>query len=175
VGDVKRDGGLYLRLMHGLLRIVLGTVAVDVAAVFFLAFAPPTVVAQGEPLQVDVRLRVKGNRGASAFFERQIQGGAATVSGRVHNLPGGETALVRLRFDYRIKADIALDEIVSRIVIAIEDASGNEFSIVTIDPNTIPLNPNRVPLYYSATLYIPGIVRGGSGYFVRVQVHGNYE
>ena len=24
-------------------------------------------------------------------------------------------------------------------------------------------------------LYIPGIVRGGSGYFVHVQVHGNYE
>ena len=33
--------------------------------------------------------------------------------------------------------------------------AGNEFSRVTIDPNTVPLNPNRAPLYYSATLYRP--------------------
>ena len=134
-----------------------------------------TLVALDEPLQVDVRLAVKGNRGASASFERQIEGGTATVSGRVHNLAEGETTLVMLRFDYRTNADIALDEIISRVVITIEDAVGNEFSTVTIDPNTIPLNPNRVPLDYSSTLYIPTIVRGGNGYIVRVQVYGNYE
>jgi hypothetical protein len=75
-------------------------------------------------------------------------------------------------------ADIALDEIVSRIVISIEDAAGNEFSTVTIDPNTIPLNPNRLPLYYSVTLYTPAISNApgrGNGYFARVQVYGNYE
>ena len=93
----------------------------------------------------------------------------------MHNLPGGETTLVALRFDYSTNADIALDEIVSRIVITIEDALGNEFSIVTIDPNTIHLNANRVPLYYSASLYIPSTVHGGNGYIARVQVHGNYE
>lgn len=144
-------------------------------ATVFLAFAPMTLVALDEPLQVDVRLAVKGNRGASASFERQIEGGTATVSGRVHNLAEGETTLVMLRFDYRTNADIALDEIISRVVITIEDAVGNEFSTVTIDPNTIPLNPNRVPLDYSSTLYIPTIVRGGNGYIVRVQVYGNYE
>jgi hypothetical protein len=61
----------------------------------------------GPPLQVDVRGRVKRNHGLAASFERQTEGGAATVARRIHNLPGGETALVMLRFDYRTKADIA--------------------------------------------------------------------
>jgi hypothetical protein len=156
-------------------RIVIAKILTHLATVSFLAFVPLTLVAQDEPLQLDVRLHVKGNRGASAFFERQIQGGSATLTGRVHNLPGGETTLVTLQFDYRTNADIALDEIVSRIVISIEDLVGNEFSTVTINPNTIHLNPNRVPLYYSASLYIPSIVRGGNGYIARVQVYGNYE
>ena len=93
----------------------------------------------------------------------------------MHNLPGGETALVTLQFDYRTQAEIALDELISQIVILIEDEDGNEFSTVTIDPNTIHLNPNRVPLYYSATLYTPIIERGGKGYTARIQVYGNYE
>src|SRR5438094_253056 len=146
-----------------------------IVAIVTSVFSSLTVFAQNEPLQVDVRLRVKRNHGLGAHFERQIAGGEATVSGRVHNLPGGETALVMLQFDYRTNAEIALDEIVSRIVVSIEDSSGNEFSIVTIDPNTIPLNPNRVPLYYSATLYTPTIARGENGYIARVQVYGNYE
>jgi len=62
-----------------------------------------------------------------------------------------------------------------QIVILIEDQDGNEFSTVTIDPNTINLNPNRVPLRYSATLYTPIIERGGNGYTVQIQVFGNYE
>ena len=52
--------------------------------------------------------------------------------------------------------------------------AGNEFSRVTIDPNTVPLNSNRAPLYYSATLYRPP--RDGRRlYFARIQVFGNYE
>jgi hypothetical protein len=128
----------------------------------------------GPPLQVDVRLRVKSNHGLGASFERQIMGGAATVAGRIHNLPGGETTLVMLRFDYRTKADIALDELISQIVVSIEDANGNEFSTTTTDPNAIPLNPNRAPLYYSITLYTPRITRG-EGYIAHIQVYGNYE
>jgi hypothetical protein len=130
---------------------------------------------EGPPLQVDVRLRVKSNHGLGASFQRQLEGGAATVAGRIHNLPGGETALVMLRFDYRTKADIALDELISQIVISIEDANGNEFSTTTIDPNTIPLNPNRATLYYSATLYTPHVARGEEGYIAHIQVYGNYE
>lgn len=118
------------------LSTVLAKIPIYVATVF-LAFAPIILVAQDEPLQVDMRLAVKGTRGASASFERQIEGGTATVSGRVHNLPEGETTLVMLRFDYRTNAEIALDEIISRVVITIEDAVGNDFSTVTIDPNTI--------------------------------------
>ena len=52
--------------------------------------------------------------------------------------------------------------------------AGIDFSRVTIDPNTVLLNPNRPPLYYSATLYRPP--RDGRRlYFVRIQVFGNYE
>jgi hypothetical protein len=145
-------------------------------AVLLSAFSPLTGLSQsGPPLQVDLRVQVKRNHGLGGFFEGQLQGGGATVTGRVHNLPGGETALVTLQFDYRTRTEIALDELISQIVILIEDQEGNEFSTVTIDPNTINLNPNRVPLHYSATLYTPIIERGGNGYTVRIQVFGNYE
>jgi hypothetical protein len=127
------------------------------------------------PLQVDVRVRVKSNHGLGASFERQIGEGPATAAGRIHNLPGGETALVMLRFDYRTRADIALDELISQIVISIENPDGDEFSTATIDPNTIPLNPNRATLYYSATLYTPHVARGEEGYIAHIQVYGNYE
>lgn len=138
-------------------------------------FAPLTALAQEEPpLQEDIRVRVNGNRPVGANFSRQIEPGEARVRGRVLNLEGGETALVTLVFNYRIDAPIALDEIISLIVISIEDSEGNEFSTVTIDPNDVNLNPNRVPLTYSATLYIPDGARR-NGYFARVQVFGNYE
>ena len=87
---------------------------------------------------------------------------------------GGGTVLVSLRFDYNSDADIALDELISQIVVSTSDKAGNEFSRVTIDPNTVPLNPNRAPLYYSATLYHPPR-NGRSLYFARIQVFGNYE
>jgi hypothetical protein len=136
---------------------------------------PLAAVAQEEPpLQEDIRVRVNGNPPVGANFSRQIEPGEARVRGRVLNLEGGETALVTLVFNYRSDAPIALDEIISRIVISIEDSQGGEFSTVTIDPNSINLNPNRVPLSYSATLYIPDDARR-NGYFARVQVFGNYE
>ena len=134
-----------------------------------------TVIAQDvSPPQVDVRVRAKAT-GLGTSFQRQIEGGAAMVFGRVHNLPGGETALVSLQFDYRSDAEIALDEIISRIVISIEDSSGNGFSTIMIDPNAIPLNPNRAPLWYSGTLYVPNEIRVRDGYTVHVEIFGNYE
>jgi len=146
-----------------------------IITIVFLAFSSWSVFAEEElPLQVDARLRVERNHGLRRFFERQIAGGAAIVSGRMHNLPGSETALVTLRFDYRTNADIALDELISQIVISTENQDGSEFSIASIDPNAIPLNPNRAPLYYSVTLYTPPITRG-EGYIARIKVYGNYE
>jgi hypothetical protein len=140
----------------------------------FAALAPVVAIAQDAPLQVDVQVRAKPT-GFGASFHRELDGGGATVFGRVQNLPGNQTALVTLQFDYKTRADIALDEIIDRIVISIEDLGGNVFSTATIDPNTVPLNPNRVPLYYSATLYTPDAGPKGSGYVVHVQVFGNYE
>ena len=151
--------------------------AKSVAMLFIVLsqIVPLTVVAQVvSPPQVDVRVHAKAT-GLGSFFEQQINGGTATVLGRVQNLPGGETALVSLQFDYRSDAEIALDEIISRIVISIEDSSGNEFSTITIDPNAIPLNPNRAPLWYSGTLYVPNEIRVRDGYTVHVEIFGNYE
>ena len=140
--------------------------------VVLAAAAPSSSRAQvGPPLQADVRVRAKGS-GLGATFERQLEPGVATVAGSVRNMPGNDTALVTLHFDYKINADIAFDEIIGVIVIWIEDLAGNEISRATIDPNTVHLNPNRVPLDYSATLYKPA---PRSNYIVRVQVFGNYE
>ena len=147
-----------------------------ITLILLLPFRPFPVVAQGQaPLQADVRLRVKNKPEAISSFRRFLEGGAATVKGSVQNLPGGDTALVLLQFDYRVSADIALDELISQIVISFEDVAGNPLSTVTIDPNAINLNPNRVPLYYSATLYKPERSGGRNVYIARVQVFGNYE
>jgi hypothetical protein len=89
-------------------------------------------------------------------------------------LSGGETALVLLHFDYNADADIAPDELISQIVFSTSDRAGNEFSRVTIDPNTVPLNPNRAPLYYSL-LFTGHLATVGRLYFARIQVFGNYE
>ena len=144
-----------------------------IIALALAALAPLNTSAQTDaPLQVDARIRV--NRNGVISFQRQLDPGPATVRGRIQAQPGGETALVTLEFDYRVNADFALDEIISLIVISIEDTAGNALSTVTIDPNTINLNPNRVPLEYSATLYIP-TDRQRPSYIVHVQVFGNYE
>ena len=144
-------------------------------ALFGVVLVPLHAVAQVDaPLQLDVRVPVKST-GLGVSFQRPLEPGGATVSVRMHNLPGKETALVRLTFNYAIKADFALDEIISLIVITIEDSTGVEFSRATIDPNTVPLNPNREPLSYCVTLYTPTREDPHAGYTVRVQVFGNYE
>jgi len=140
-----------------------------------LCFASHLAIGQEQaPLQADVHVRVNSHDRRLVQFRAQLEGGEATLRGTVQNLPGGETVLVSLHFDYRTDADIALDELISQIVVSTSDTAGNEFSRVTIDPNTVPLNPNRAPLYYSATLYHPPR-DGRSRYLTRIQVFGNYE
>ncbi len=147
-----------------------------VVALLPLCFAPQLVIGQEQssPLQADVQVRVNHGDRRLVPFRARLEGGEATLRGTVQNLPGGETALVFLRFDYNTEADIALDELIGQIVVSTSDKAGNEFSRVTIDPNTVPLNPNRAPLYYSATLYHPPR-NGRSLYLARIQVLGNYE
>jgi len=147
---------------------------IGVATLVF-CIVPQILSAQGQsPSQADVRVRVKNNDRRLVSFEAGLEGGTASLRGSVQNLSGKETVLVSLRFDYRTDADIALDELISQIVISTVDPAGNEFSRVMIDPNTVPLNPNRASLYYSATVYRPAPANRGS-YVVRVQVFGNYE
>jgi len=146
-----------------------------VVALLPLCFASHLIMGQEQsPLQADVQVRVNHGDRRLVPFRARLEGGGATVRGSVQNLPGGETVLVSLRFDYNSDADIALDELISQIVVSTSDKARNEFSRVTIDPNTVPLNPNRAPLYYSATLYHPPR-NGRSLYLARIQVLGNYE
>jgi hypothetical protein len=146
-----------------------------VVALLPLCFALQLLIAQEQsPLQADIQLRVNYNDRRLVPFRTRLEGDEATLRGTVQNLPGGETVLVSLRFDYSSDADIALDELISQIVVSTGDKAGNQFSRVTIDPNTVPLNPNRAPLYYSATLYRPP-QNGRSLYLARIQVFGNYE
>ena len=54
-------------------------------------------------------MHAEGDRGWSPVsFRAQLDGGPAKLTGSVSNLPGGETALVALQFDYRVNADFAL-------------------------------------------------------------------
>ena len=147
-----------------------------ITLILFSSLGPLTAAAQEQaPLQADVQVRVKNKAAATASFRSLLEGGEAFVKGTVQNLPGGDTALIELKFNYPTDFDIALDEIISQIVISLEDANGNLSSTVTIDPNTINLNPNRVPLHYSATLYRPPRIAGRNFYIARIQVFGNYE
>ena len=146
-----------------------------VVALLPLCFATPAAVAQEQsPLQADIQVEIKYNDKRPVLFRARLEGGGAVLRGSVQNLHGGGTALVLLHFDYNTDADIALDELISQIVVSTSDKAGNEFSRVTIDPNTVPLNPNRAPLHYSVTLYRPP--RGGRNlYITGIQVFGNYE
>ena len=118
-----------------------------VVALLPLCFTSHLVIGQEQsPLQADVQVRVNHGDRRLVPFHARLEGGGAVVRGSVLNLPGGETALVSLRFDYNSDADIALDELISQIVVSTSDNAGNEFSRITIDPNTVPLNPNRAPL-----------------------------
>jgi hypothetical protein len=163
------------QLTCGLKFVMLLTVRRSFILITLLSFsvAARLTFAQA-PLQADVRVRVNYNDRRLISFHAELEGGEATLQGTVRNLPGGETALVQLQFDYRTHADIALDELISQIVIATGDQAGGQFSKVTIDPDTVPLNPNRVSLYYSGTVYRPP--PGSRRFFVvRIQVFGNYE
>jgi len=123
-----------------------------IVALLPLCFVSQLVIGQEQaPLQVQVKYRDK----RPVLFHARLEGGGAVLRGSIQTLPGGQTALVSLHFDYNTDADIALDELISQIVVSTSDRAGNEFSRVTIDPNTVPLSPNRAPLYYSATLYRP--------------------
>ena len=144
-----------------------------VAALLLGCFVPQVVLAQEpSPLQADVRVRVDYNDRGLISFRSVFEGGEATLRGTVQNFPGGETSFIQLHFDYRTDADIALDELISQIVIWTNDRTGNEFSM--IDPNSVPLNPNRVPLHYAGTVYKPPR-NNRTSYVVRIQVFGNYE
>ena len=135
-----------------------------------LCFASHLVIGQEQspPLQADVQVRVNHGDRRLVQFRARLEGGEATLRGTVQNLPGGETVLVSLHFDYNGDDDIALDELISQIVVSTSDKAGNEFSRITVDPNTVPLNPNRAPLYYSATLYHPPR-NGRSLYIARIR------
>src|SRR5512133_2620082 len=127
-----------------------------VAAVLLNCFAYQVVVAQEQPpLQADIRVRVNYNDRNLVSFRVVLEGGEAMLRGTVQNFPGRETSFVQLHFDYRTDADIALDELINQIVIGTIDRTGNEFSKVTIDPNSVPLNPNRASLHYAGTVYKP--------------------
>ena len=110
------------------------------AGVVLLPFclASHLVIGQEQaPLQADVQLQVKYNDKRPVLFRARLEGGGAVVRGSILNLPGGETALVVLHFDYNTDGDIALDELISQIVVLTSERAGNEFSKVTIDPNTV--------------------------------------
>lgn len=146
-----------------------------VAALLLGCFASHVVPAQEQPpLQADVRIRVNYNERGPVSFRAVLEGGEAMLRGTVQNFPGGETSLVQLHFDYRTDANIALDELISQIVIWTNDRTGNEFSKVTIDPNSVPLNPNRVRLHYAGTVYKPPR-NNRTFYVVGIQVFGNYK
>ena len=140
-------------------------------AILCLLVAP---TASAQVLQVDLTIAMPARAGARSKFEVPIEQGPATVSGRLRNLPGGETLRVDLVFDYRVpRGTIALDELVERIELAVLDSAGEVFGApVTLETNLVHLNPNRARLFYRATLYTPG---EEAGYDFRLQVFGNYE
>src|SRR5438552_249829 len=74
------------------------------------------------PLQADERVRINNNnkRSIAASFTAHLAGGPATLTGSVRNLPGGDTVLVAPQFTYTVNADIALDEIISEMVVSLK-------------------------------------------------------
>ena len=139
-----------------------------VASVAMLAapFVAGTARAQClSDVQADVRVALDAR---PPRFVTKLAPGDATLTGSVQR--GRDTVRVLLKFDYRVPRDvIVFDEIVCAIEVLVEDAAGNEVARSDIDPNSIHLNPNRVPLYFVTTLYV------GEGSAVRVRVRGNYE
>lgn len=54
---------------------------------------------------------------------------------------------------YNVPDDtIVFDEIISAIIVTVEDSNGAQIAISRVDPNWISLNPNRATLGFSLTL-----------------------
>lgn len=128
--------------------------------------------ASAQGLQLVTAVSVPADRKGAVRFEAPIAPGEATLSGVARNLRRGAVQL-DLALRYRVPRDtIALDEVIERIEVATETATGEPFQSAAIDAQLIPLNPNRVPLLYRVTLYHPEEVEA---YVLRVRVFGNYE
>ena len=140
-----------------------------IALAFLLGLAIPVAA---QTLQVDATLPLPTQKRGKASFDARIEPGDATVAGTARNLKRGDAVAVNLVFDYRTSAGIALDEVIDRVEVTTETPAGDVFLTTVLDTQLIPLNPNRVPLRYAATLYHP---TDGEQYVVRVRVFGNYE
>jgi len=150
--------------------------SLNVLVMLLTLFTASAVFAQDPPetpLQADVEVRMPRNLD-TRNFKMQLEGGTATIRGRVDNIDEDGTVVVVMRFDYRSGADIALDEIIDRIIVTVESQQGEEFSVSTIDPNDIHLNPNRAPLFFTTTLY-RSPVSVSRDFRVHIRVYGNYE
>ena len=120
----------------------------------------------------DVQADVVTPLGSAHRFQTTLAPGDAVLRGRVVQRRGGETVRVDLQFRYRVPPDvIVFDEIICSIEVLVEDDAQNVLARSEIDPDSINLNPNRVPLSYATTLYTTA--PGASA--VRVRVRGNYE
>ena len=143
--------------------------AATLAAFALLGSAAP---AASQELQVETTASLPTDTRAATRFSAVIEPGDATVSGVARNARGG-SVVIDLAFRYRLPRDtIAFDEVIERIEISTETPQGDVFQSVAIDAQLIPLNPNRAPLLYRATLYHP---EDGESYVIRVRVIGNYE
>jgi hypothetical protein len=128
--------------------------------------------ASAQIVQVDTSFPMSNAPLAAASVVSLVEQGPANVTITARNHPQ-DAVTIDLAFRYRIPPDtIALDELIDRIEIATETLAGERHFASAIDAQLIPLNPNRVPLFYRATLYRPTDERA---YRVHVRVLGNYE
>jgi hypothetical protein len=124
--------------------------------------------------QVDLAFGMPTAADARGRRTALIEQGPATVEVTARNM-SADAVVVDLAFRYRVPPDtIALDELIDRIEIATETATGEPFFAAAIDAQLIPLNPNRVPLFYRVTLYRPTPAEG-EFYRVHAKLFGNYE
>jgi hypothetical protein len=137
-----------------------------------IVLAAAALPAAAQTLQVETTLSLPTQKRAKESFQGRIEPGEASVAGVARNLKRGDAVVISLVFDYRTSADIALDEVIDRVEITTETPDGEVFLTTVLDTELIPLNPNRVPLRYAATLYHP---TDGDRYVLRVRVFGNYE
>ncbi len=144
---------------------------VQVVLVLLTCFATP-ILSSAQELQVELLIAMSTDSRSHVKFTTPIQPGSATLSGTVSNLQGRATVGIDLVFDYIIpQGPVAFDEQINRIEITTETQEGEIFGCVIIDTQIIFLNPNRVPLFYYATLYYPEY---NNAYVVRIRVFGSY-